>query len=245
MKYSTVILLTACVDPKGMIFTTLNNRDIRKEQYIQSIKWYLNRTNLPIVIVDNSLFDFSPFFSQDIKKGRLECLAFDGNNFNANLGKGFGEGEIMRYAFENSLFIHKCKTVIKITGRYIIENLVSQLRIISFVPKWRQVVFTDTIEGYPWKHSTGCFIASKYFYEKSFLKDLLNCDDSKGMFYEVLFDNCITQYITDDNGKASSFPLMLSVKGISGTSGQEYKKQKISLRNRWRILKRFLFASFR
>lgn len=75
----------------------LKNRDIQKEHYLRSIRWYLKHTGLPIVIVDNSKFDFSPFFTQEIRCGRLECITFDGNNYNVNLGKGFGEGEIMIY----------------------------------------------------------------------------------------------------------------------------------------------------
>jgi len=54
---------------------------------------------------------------------QLEVLIFSGDRQQVeNRGKGFGEGEIIRYVFENSKLIQQCGSFYKITGRVFVSN---------------------------------------------------------------------------------------------------------------------------
>ena len=54
MKRRYVILLTSCVNPNGMPFTALSDINVRKQQYLEALSFYVYNTSLPIVYVDNS-----------------------------------------------------------------------------------------------------------------------------------------------------------------------------------------------
>ena len=56
---NTTILLTACIDPKGMAFTTLQNKEVRLQQYLDALNYYLYNTNLNIVFVENTGYNIS------------------------------------------------------------------------------------------------------------------------------------------------------------------------------------------
>lgn len=73
-KQNKVIVLTACINPKGMAYTALQNIEERKKQYTTALKWYLENTTLPIVFVENTGYDISFDFDVFIKNKRLECL---------------------------------------------------------------------------------------------------------------------------------------------------------------------------
>lgn len=116
--------MTACVNPQGMSYTYLQDKDIRKKQYIEAIEFYLNKTNLPIVFAENTNTDFSHLFRRYIDNGRLEYITFDGNSgFDKIKGKGYGEAIIMLYAIKHSQILRNCKYLIKVTGRIKVENI--------------------------------------------------------------------------------------------------------------------------
>lgn len=134
MKNRVVVILTACVNPDGMSYTKLQDVEIRKQQYINALHFYLKKTNLPIVFVENTNTDISGEFQDFIHNGRLEYLMFDGNNFDKMRGKGYGEALILIHAIENSKFIKQGKYILKITGRIIVRNVeyLSKSRILFF-----------------------------------------------------------------------------------------------------------------
>ena len=48
-----ILLLTGCINPAGMSYTTLINPEERKKQYVDAIHFYLSKTNYPIVFSEN------------------------------------------------------------------------------------------------------------------------------------------------------------------------------------------------
>ena len=120
---TTVILLTSCVNPNGMSKTALQDVGMRKQQYIEALRFYLQNTDLSIVFVENSGADFRDEFESFIDKGRLEYITFWGNDYDKKFGKGYGEAIIIRYALDNSEILKKADIVIKITGRLKIDNI--------------------------------------------------------------------------------------------------------------------------
>lgn len=123
MKNKICILLTACINPKGMIYTALNDVEERRIQYYTALDFYLRETNVPVVFVENTNYDIGKDYKTYVESGRLECFTFNGNDFDKSLGKGYGEALIINEAFKRSSFLNRCHYVVKITGRLIVRNI--------------------------------------------------------------------------------------------------------------------------
>lgn len=123
MYNDIVILLTACVDPGGMINTLLQDIEVRKQQYLEAIGFYLKETKYNIVFCENTDADFYDEIEAVEKYDRLEYITFFGNDYDKKRGKAYGEGRIIKYAMENSRFLKDAAYVIKVTGRIKILNI--------------------------------------------------------------------------------------------------------------------------
>jgi hypothetical protein len=90
------------------------------------IAWSLTPVLRSVILSDNTLpeYDFIPLQRLMEHTGKkLEVLTFLGDRQQVALrGKGYGEGEIMRYIYENSELIKKCQSFYKITGRIYVNN---------------------------------------------------------------------------------------------------------------------------
>lgn len=122
-QYKSVIFLTACINPNGMSHTVLQDVEIRKQQYVDALNFYLQNTTLPICFVENTGYDLSNEFSEYIDNGRLEHLTFVGNNYDKERGKGYGEAKIIQYGIKNSQMLQNCKYLIKVTGRVVVPDI--------------------------------------------------------------------------------------------------------------------------
>jgi hypothetical protein len=123
MNNNLLIFLTACINPENMAFTALLDMDRRKKHYIDALNFYIEKTNLKILFVENSGVDLSYLFQKEIKNERLEILTFNGNDHQKSLGKGVGEMVILEHAIAKSIFFKKSNFLFKITGRYKILNI--------------------------------------------------------------------------------------------------------------------------
>ena len=212
-----IILLTGCINPKGMAFTTLSKQEERKAQYINAIQYYLSNTSFKIVFTENSGTDISNLFKDAIESGRMEYLSFHGNQDKIR-GKGYGECEIIEYALDNSKLIHfsKDQQIAKITGRLIVRNIKGIVRWHNFLFSKQTVSCTINSDlSFP---DSRLIIAPVSFY-KVFLhsKELIN--DSNGYYFEhalcdVLKKDTIYSY--------SPFLIKPCIEGISGSTGEIY-----------------------
>lgn len=115
-----VVLLTMTIDTNNCSYSNRNNIDERIDDYYKVIEYFLNDTNLDIVIVENSNHDIGKL-NDIINNDRIEFLQFNGNNYNRHLGKGHGEKLIINYAIECSTKLKHCNYIFKLTGRYKID----------------------------------------------------------------------------------------------------------------------------
>lgn len=224
MSYSKshVILLTACISPEGMIFTKLQDSIVREAQYINAINYYLANTEFKIVFCNNSGEDISNKIIQN-KKKRVEFLSFNGNNFDKNFGKGYGEFIIIKYALENSLFIKEADYIIKITGRIKVKNITKSLflnDLFLVFPKKRVYI---TLEDSCNIATSNYFIAPKSFFD--FFVNIENgINDSGGYYFEHLLFDFIERHRYDFF--YADFLIMLDVEGVAGTNGVSYISKK-------------------
>jgi len=176
-----LIFLTGCINPAGMSFTKLQDPEIRKRQYIDAIHFYLKTTELPVLFVENSGTDISQTFQYEINEGRLEMITFDGNHYNKNLGKGFGEMLIIERALGYSRLLKDAHFIYKITGRYKLLNLKSFLN--QFKENNRIELMVDLKKQLQYADSR-FWGSSNRFLREVLLKYKDEVNDSVNLFFE-------------------------------------------------------------
>lgn len=219
MDSKLVLLLTACINPKGMSNTVLQDNNKRLAQYKVALDWYLQNTNVKIVFIENTGFDISNDYAEHIKSGRLEMLTFDGNNYDKKLGKGYGEALIIEYGFKKSRFLKEANDVVKVTGRLIIKNINQLLKYSKPEHLYCNLVKAST------RANTGYsvfFRAPKLFYTEYFLKNIQLINDETLYYFEHYLNDCCKQW-QKDGRKWEEFWLPILICGQSGTSGTYYR----------------------
>ena len=232
MNEKYIILLTGCINPNGMPFTTLTENSIRKAQYINAIDFYLKNTNFPIIFAENSGTNISNSYIDYIKNNRLALLSFQGNE-NKKKGKGYGEAQIINYALSHSHIINSTSNncfIIKITGRLIINNINQVVCKRMFLQKNDSIVCS--------LNSTLTFADSRIViapisFFKSFLNHKEEIDDTNKIFFENILLNCIIQ---ERRFHYYPFNIEPQITGQSGTTGKKYEPYTPSLKRRRRYL---------
>lgn len=220
MEAKVVMLLTATVNVKGMVFTSLQDIEIRKQHYVEAIKFYFDHTSLPIIVSENTNFDFASLLPQSmLQSGRLEFLFFDGNQFPKTYGKGYGELESINYAVNHSTLIGPETRIIKVTGRYRIKNIKTFVK--SVVRPNKNSCQAMYFKGQK-KAFSGIFIFQKAFINEYLMANHELMNDSKGIYFEHVLATTYLQYVFDGNRYSllPSYPRML---GISGTENIQHR----------------------
>lgn len=113
-----VILLTCCVNPS---YVTKKDSEKRKGIYLKVINKWLAETKFEIYCVDSSNYDFL-----EIDNSRFHICSFLYKNKDPTIGKTNGEVKSILKAYKYFKKEWKKKNythVIKITGRYFLEDL--------------------------------------------------------------------------------------------------------------------------
>lgn len=219
-----VILLTSCVNPNGMPFTALSDINVRKQQYLDALRFYLNNTSLPIVYVDNSNVNINKYnIFSNIAENRLELLSFDGNH-DKDHGKGFGELEIIDYAIKHSHIINNNKNVsiIKITGRLIIVNIATILKQLKYniLPSSNSVICSMNSDFS--MADSRLLIAPINFYNR-LIENRMAINDSEGVYLEHVLCSLIKKQNLYTFHPFFSEP---QYQGVSGSTNINYQPQK-------------------
>lgn len=219
-----VILLTSCVNPNGMPFTALSDINVRKQQYLAALRFYVNNTSMPIVYVDNSNVDINEYnvFS-NIAEDRIELLSFDGNHDKEH-GKGFGELEIIDYAIKYSRIINNNKNVslIKITGRLVIVNIASILKQLKYyiLPSSKSVICSMNSDFS--MADSRLLIAPLNFY-KRLIDNRMAINDSEDVYLEHILCSLIKN---QDIYAFHPFFTEPQYQGVSGSTNKTYEANK-------------------
>jgi len=110
----------------AVLLTTYNTRD-RELMYTKRLHWWLNKTMLPIYVVDSSGHGFSPSFSniRSFKQVQFNQTRFLKGNW------GSTEAELLSLkqaweAFQDDW--SKLDYVVKVTGKYVLPGLQSEMK---------------------------------------------------------------------------------------------------------------------
>jgi hypothetical protein len=131
-----VLLLTSTIKPRpNQPQLSVIDPEARLRDYESALEFYSHQLEKGrvdrIVFVDNSGFDLrclsDRFQSQDI-----EWISFYGLDYPHTYHRGYGEFRLIDYAFSHSVFLRDLSdtdVVWKVTGRYIVRNLGSVIRL--------------------------------------------------------------------------------------------------------------------
>lgn len=211
-----VLLITGCIDPNPDVpFLEIKSAESRRQQYIESLEYYIKKTKIKkIVYCDNSMAvkdnEINNLAIQYSKE--FEWLSFMGDRVKVvTQGKGYGEGEIIEYALENSKLLQSANYFIKVTGRIIIKNIDF---LTSFMNANRMYFCRNTSTNI----DTKLYGLPIEAYKKDFLKLYDEVDDKNGKYLENLFsDRILKEQLTVHN-----YIVYPNVQGISGSTGKTY-----------------------
>ena len=215
-----LLIITGCVQvDSAMQYVAVRNTELRLKDYISTILWALEGENFEkVIFCDNSGFCYDSTKLKKIaasKSKQFEWLSFKENRNLANeLGKGYGEGEIIKYALKNSSIISSSdKFLCKITGRLKITNIDGLIKKNKncFMKKH----FSNEID-------TRFYYVSIYTYKKYLMDAHERVNDSKKKYLEHVFYDALKQ----NNIKYSMFYKRPLFVGISGSTGRKYQDER-------------------
>lgn len=199
---------------------TLRDENERLGQYEESIRFFLNsRAFSKVIFCENSNYgtdEISGLWKVAEDNGvQMELLSFQGNTEEACIhGKGYGEGEIMKYVFSHSQIALAEPYFVKITGRLKVDNIrdivirMDQNKTYFNIPnRTRRDIYDTRIYGMPISQFKELFMDS---YEQVM--------DDKGIFLEKIY----TRMIQNSKIEVANFPRYPRIVGMSGSGGAVY-----------------------
>jgi hypothetical protein len=123
MKKNIPILLSSSVIAYDNS-VALTDMHLRIQLTIASIhEWLKIDASLRIVVCDGSNYDFSPAVRHEFPGALIECLYFQNDQqLVREFGRGYGEGEIVKYAINNSKFIDQFNCFAKCSAKLWVTN---------------------------------------------------------------------------------------------------------------------------
>jgi hypothetical protein len=126
----TTIILTSTINVlSNATFVFQRDPESRIQTYLSSILKWLNNTQLNIVLVENSGYNFHELDEEKVKfKDRFEVIVFDEHKLDDaqfirhNGSKGRHELFAINYAYNNSKLLNQSNFIIKITARFYIPE---------------------------------------------------------------------------------------------------------------------------
>jgi hypothetical protein len=223
IKNEIPVLLTSSViaHDRGV---ALKDTDERIRLALESIEqWLKIDPTLCLVLCDGSSYDFSTIVTERFPSSNIECLYFENDQeLVKKYGRGFGEGEIVRYAVENSKSITVSGCFTKCTSKLWVENYKECLE------EWNgnlllkgvfENVFSIIKETKLSYIDTRFYITSTEFYKKFFQNahNQVNVNSGHGL-ENCFFDNLVKYKI---NHALLKTPPVIS--GVGGGIGIYYK----------------------
>jgi hypothetical protein len=220
---SIPLLLTSSViahDPG----VALSNTQTRKSLTLNSIfEWLRVDPSLEIVICDGSNYNFTPEIRLEFPNAKIECLHFENSQIEVEkYGRGFGEGEIIRFALAHSKIILEAQCFAKCSAKLWVKNFDDCKK------QWNgywvcKGVFENVLSlnkspvfSYI---DTRFYIVSVDFYKTHLLDAHLSINKKSGFGLEQSFKNV---FLNQKIGHAM-FRCYPYIEGVGGGTGKSYR----------------------
>jgi hypothetical protein len=215
------LLLTSSLIPTDLS-GNLNDPSMRMMHTIESIsEWLRIDPHIQIVICDGSGFDFSETVKVNFPAANIECIFFNNDVEQIKRhGKGYGEGEIIRYAIEHSRLMNESEVFIKCTAKLWVANFNQCLL------QWNQQFICGAYfaNAFSYKKTvlqfidTRFYITRKDFYLKHFSVAHVQLGNTEQSIEDAFLD-----VIQNKKIKHILFRTPPVICGVGGGSGKYYK----------------------
>jgi hypothetical protein len=228
----TVLLLTATISPGCSTNTARYDPQVRLQDYRSALTHWLTHGPCRHVVICESSAAPDTYFSEQAalakQLGRtLEFYSFQ-QDFDAILGKGFGELSIIEHALTHSPRLAQAQTILKATGRYIVRNAAN---LYQQAGTGEADVICDLRE-YLTVADCRWFAATPQFFRQYLIPRHSDCDDSKNRFLEHILVQATHAALAD--GLTWRLPQKNPV--IVGMGGITNRQMNTSLSKRGRLL---------
>ncbi|MFA6902690.1 MAG: hypothetical protein WC236_06390 [Gallionellaceae bacterium] len=215
------VLLTSCIYISDYA-VKLTEPTERINYTLESIeKWLGIVPGVQLVVCDSSGFDFTPLVKERFPHAQIECLCFVADkNLVKYHGKGYGEGEIIRHALQESIYLQQADFFAKCTAKLWVENFRECLKEWngSFLCKATFLNVFSVKETVLDHIDTRFYLVSKDFYLKYLLNAHVNLGGTTGMGIEESFRDIMLS--NNINGMIFRTPPVIG--GVGGGTGKYY-----------------------
>ena len=236
-RYNLVLIITGCIRPtEGVYKLAIKDPQIREKQYIDSIKWFIQRSDFKrIIFCDNSGQKVNREIVElaNREKKIFEWISYHGDSERVLYkGKGFGEGECLSYAINHSRIINENDYICKITGRLIIKNINSFIQKYHYNKNYFFALRSRENIGRRCKMIDTRFYGMPLCIYKEYFEDgYSDVDDNKKIYLENVFYHIVYK----NNLSIEKMFFYPQFRGYSASTGGEYKDTKIK-----NIIKQFM-----
>lgn len=219
----------------------LADQNKRLEFSLESLRqWKKRFPHQPIVVCDGSSFDFQPYVKKFLPYDNIECLFFENDQTRvAQHGRGYGEGEIVRYALQHSQRIQQAGCFAKCSSKLWVTNFE------ACAQAWQgelllQGIFTGVFE--PWQETVFSYIDTRFYissidaYQTFFQDAHLRIREKEGFGLE----NAFHQIFLENRLHRALSPVAPVICGVGGGIGTYYKnslKRRLKEALRLRIVR--------
>lgn len=216
-----ILIMTATVQPAKINQLCLRDTKTRLKQYCSAIKFYIRcKAFNKIVFCDNSNYPYTYETEQKLAEAEniyLEILKFrSDSDLIEKYGKGYGEGEILKYVINNSHLLKNENYFYKVTGRIKVKN-------VSILVKNNKETAVFNRNLYTYKSlDTRFWGIKKNDYIHFLMESYKAVNDEQGRYLEI----CYKKDIDKAKIPYKSFLLYPSIDGYSGTVGKKYNETK-------------------
>lgn len=240
MNVKRLLILTGTIDPGNMIFTNRNNINERMQDYIKSLKYWLNNNKdgyfNKIIFCENSGYDLSEIKESLVSlsnKNEVVFFQWSDNHKWTGLGKGYGEAKMLEYLNQEAYeLIQEHDYIVKVTGRLYIPNINrvfnkkdEKMGVSIIHHRLKQI-----------KDENNMFVDSRLFCIASacfseFIKDFSNdINDNNGVYFEHVLASRIHYFNRMNKKTTNIFKELPFYIGYSGTSGQKLNSIKSTIK---------------
>jgi hypothetical protein len=227
------LLLTGNIAPVGVPHLERTEVSQRENDYVEALTKWLS-LGYPLVFCENSGYNSTKINALFAGHPHLEKLQFVSSV--STQGKGHGEAEIIAYAFKNSQILQQSDGwIVKVTGRYFVENAVKIIKEVSNDPS---VLIVANMENSLRYADSRFFMFRRIFYEKYLSIYMPEIDEMKGVYFEHTLAKSTLKCLSDGfNWRFTQYPPLYV--GVYGTKNIPYKNDIL------RVCKRYVLHQLR
>jgi hypothetical protein len=224
MTKNNILLISGSIDITAfqIPYTKLTGLNDRLQQYIDSIDYaivHYHRVN-HIIFCENTGYQCD--FSELQEKARVHGKTFEIIQFSGNFriiqekGKGYGEGEIIEYAFTQSEVLRNSIYFYKLTGRVCVRNMD---QVMDATQSNNAFIFLSDLKTRSEKRyvRTVIYKADTALYKQVLMDAYQEVDDTRKHYLENVFYSRLADVPANSFGK---YPVLIGIKASTGKAYQ-------------------------